>query len=124
MSSSCPGSCLTANEVGGRAVVHVIRYAEVRGQEVEVIRDRLVRAARRRRAAALLLDFSGVEYLTAEALGMLVRLHNRLRDAGRRLILTGFSTRLFEILEVTRLDTLLDVRQPDDLLGLLDSVRV
>jgi anti-anti-sigma regulatory factor len=59
---------------------------------------------------ALLLDLGGVQVLTAEDLGRLVALHNCLLDSGGRLILCNVGQRAFEVLELTRLTELLDVR--------------
>jgi anti-anti-sigma regulatory factor len=60
---------------------------------------------------ALLLDLGRVGMLTAEDLGRLVALHNRLRDSGGRLVLCNAGQRAFEVLELTRLTELLDVRR-------------
>jgi len=59
----------------------------------------------------LQLDFRGVEYLTAAGLGILVAVHTRLRDAGRRLVLCNVRPEVEEVLRVTRLNMILDVRQ-------------
>jgi anti-anti-sigma regulatory factor len=62
---------------------------------------------------ALLLDLSRVRVPTAGSLGRLVALHNRLQDSGGRLVLCNVGHRAFEVLELTRLTELLDVRRAD-----------
>ena len=58
-----------------------------------------------------MLDLGGVHYLTSTALGMLVTLHTRLRDAGGHLTLLGVNDDAYEVLHTTRLTGLLDVRR-------------
>jgi anti-anti-sigma regulatory factor len=62
---------------------------------------------------ALLLDLSRVRVPTAGSLGRLVALHNRLRDSGGRLVLCNVGHSAFEVLELTRLTELLDLRRAD-----------
>ncbi len=83
----------------------------VRGPEVDALAGQLLPVAGRRGPCTLLLDFAGVDFLTAAALGGLVALHARLRDLGGRLVLANLSPRLREVFEVVRLDTLLDLRR-------------
>jgi anti-anti-sigma factor len=62
-------------------------------------------------AAALVLDLSGVDFLTAEGLGELVRRHGRMRDLGGELVLDNVGARAFEVLTVAGLTTVFDVRR-------------
>jgi anti-anti-sigma factor len=58
----------------------------------------------------VLLDLDGVELATAGGLGKLLRLNKRLRKAGGELTLCNVAPRVYELLEVTRLTEVLDVR--------------
>jgi anti-anti-sigma regulatory factor len=58
----------------------------------------------------LVLDMGGVDGLTADRLGRLVALHNRLRGSGGRLVLCNVGGAAYEALEVTGLTGLLEVR--------------
>jgi anti-sigma B factor antagonist len=60
----------------------------------------------------LLLDFSSVEYLSSMALGTLIRLHQRLLAVGGELLIGHVNSQIYEIFEITKLTTYLDVR-PD-----------
>jgi anti-anti-sigma factor len=62
---------------------------------------------------SLVLDLSGVDFLTAGRLGELVTLHARLRDLGGELVLDNVGERAFEVLEVARLTEVLHVRRAD-----------
>ena len=57
------------------------------------------------------LDFEAVEYVESRELGALILLNRRARDAGGRLTLVGVQPLVAAVFEVTRLDTILDVRQ-------------
>jgi anti-anti-sigma factor len=61
----------------------------------------------------LVLDLSGVDFLTAEGLGELVRVHNRLQELGGELVLDNVGDQAFEVLQVTRLTDLLRVRRAE-----------
>ena len=82
-------------------------------QTTHVVSQQVLGLADELGAAALLLDLGGVHYLTSTALGMLVTLHTRLRDAGGHLTLLGVNDDAYEVFHTTRLTGLLDVRRQD-----------
>jgi anti-anti-sigma factor len=51
-----------------------------------------------------------VTYLNSSALGLLLQLHKRLRARGGRLVVSNLAPQMYEVFEVTRLHTLLDIR--------------
>ena len=110
MSLATGGACLAPKKLGAETVIHVVGYADLRGPELNNIDESFERASQKRRAATLQVDLAHVQFLTAAALGKLVSIHIKLRDLGKRLLLTNLSAQLFEIFEITRLDTLLDIR--------------
>ena len=57
------------------------------------------------------LDLGAVEFVESRELGALVVLNRRARDAGGRLALVDVRPQVAAVLEVTRLDTILDVRR-------------
>jgi len=57
------------------------------------------------------LDFGAVEYVESRELGALVLLNRRARDAGGRLALVDVRPLVAAVFEVTRLDTILDIRR-------------
>ncbi len=62
-------------------------------------------------ASPLVLDLGDMDALTADRLGRLVALHNRLRGSGGRLVLCNVGGAAYEALEVTGLTGLLEVRR-------------
>ena len=61
--------------------------------------------------AELQLDFGGVPYLDSLALGKLVGLHRKMKAAGGRLTLLNVGTAVLEVIQASRLDTILEVRR-------------
>jgi anti-anti-sigma factor len=59
----------------------------------------------------LVLDLGEERMLTAGGLGQLVALNRRLRASGGRLVLCNVGGKAYEVLQVTRLTELLDVRR-------------
>src|SRR5688572_14182083 len=62
-------------------------------------------------APHLVLDLSGIDYVTGTALGELVLLHRRARSVGGRVSLANAGPAVREVLTVTRLDQLFDLRE-------------
>ena len=65
--------------------------------------------------APLTLDLGGVTALSSAALGKLVGLNRAVRAGGGRLALTNPSPAVRRVFRVTRLDTLLDIRDAEPL---------
>jgi anti-anti-sigma factor len=59
----------------------------------------------------LRLDFRKVEWITSAALSCLVALNRRLAEAKGRLILENVGRQVAEVIRVSRLDRVLDVRR-------------
>jgi len=59
----------------------------------------------------LILDFSKVEYLSSQAIGIVITLHRKLTSlAHSKLLLCGVKGKLVELLRITRLDRVLTVK--------------
>ena len=63
------------------------------------------------RGCHLLLDFSKVEYINSDDLGVLINLHKRLKRFGGRLTLFNLNAQVYEVFTVTRLHTFLTISQ-------------
>ena len=62
---------------------------------------------------ALELDFTHVDYLGSDALAVLLTVHRRAALAKGRLALRRLAPYVYELFQLTRLDTVLDVRPAD-----------
>ena len=60
-------------------------------------------------ATAVILDFSGMEYMNSGGIGLLVTLLVRAQRAGARLMATGLSDHYRQILSLTRLDEAIEI---------------
>jgi anti-sigma B factor antagonist len=59
----------------------------------------------------LILDFEQVEYISSQAIGILLTLHKKLAAlSNSKLILCGVGERLAELLRITRLDKVLTIK--------------
>ena len=63
------------------------------------------------RGCHLLLDFSKVEYINSDDLGVLINLHKKMQRFGGRLTLVNLNAQVYEVFTVTRLHTLLTILQ-------------
>jgi anti-sigma B factor antagonist len=64
-------------------------------------------------ATAVILDFSGMEYMNSGGIGLLVTLLVRAQRAGTRLLATGLSDHYLQILALTRLEEAIEIH-PDE----------
>jgi anti-anti-sigma factor len=73
-------------------------------------------------AQAVILDFSGMEYMNSGGIGMLVTLLVRAQRAGVRLLAIGLSDHYRQILNLTRLDEAIEIL-PDEAAALAAVAR-
>jgi anti-anti-sigma factor len=62
-------------------------------------------------ATELVVDLTAVASVTSSAVAKLVGLHKQAKAAGRKLILLDVQAPVFDVLDVTRLTSLMDVRR-------------
>ena len=64
-------------------------------------------------ARAIVLDFSGMEYMNSGGIGLLVTLLVSAQRAGARLLATGLSDHYRQILSLTRLDEAIEIHHDE-----------
>ena len=64
-------------------------------------------------AEAIVLDFSGLEYMNSGGIGLLVTLLVRAQRGGVRLLASGLSEHYREILALTRLDEAIEIHEDE-----------
>ena len=64
-------------------------------------------------AGAIILDFSGLEYMNSGGIGLLVTVLVRAQRGGVRLLASGLSDHYREILSLTRLDEAIEIHQDE-----------
>jgi anti-anti-sigma factor len=110
MATHHPFPLLHACKVGDVTLATVLVHdlSDVHALAVGQALARLVEGAA---CPRLRVDLGRVHSLTGTALGKLVALHKRVRAAGGDLALLNVTDPVYELLEVTRLHQLLDVRR-------------
>lgn len=60
---------------------------------------------------AIVLDFENVQYISSQAIGIVIQMHKKLAAMKRSsLVLCGVGPRLMELVKITRLDRLLKIK--------------
>jgi len=63
-----------------------------------------------KRPRRIVVDLSGVSYMDSSGVASLVKLLSRVRKCGASLYLVGLTDRVRSVFEITRLDTVFDIR--------------
>jgi anti-sigma B factor antagonist len=80
--------------------------------ELQAIGDALYHMIDAQDKRHIILDFSQVEFLSSQAIGILLTMNKKLGALkGSKLILCGVGARLTELLRITRLDKLLTIKK-------------
>jgi len=102
---------MTTQQIGGWTVVQFTTASLMDPLVLEQLSRelyRLIDAEDRRR---IILDFENVQYLSSQAIGIVMGMHNRLsRLKGSKLVLCSVGPRLQELIKLTRLDRLLTIK--------------
>jgi len=61
-------------------------------------------------APRLVVDFTNVDHLSSSALGMLITLHNCVREKAGRLVLCNIQPGIYEVFAITRLNDIFTIR--------------
>ncbi len=104
-------SYLESSEGSGKTITCFVRFQALQYPDYEGLAQQLLAVFEKHKPRVLVLNLAGVEYLTAGMLGQLVLLHKKLQAHGGRLLLSHVSATLQDILAITRLNTLLEVRK-------------
>jgi len=57
----------------------------------------------------IVLDFTPVQYLASQAIGIVVNLHKKTAAKGGKLMVCGLSPQLLQLLKITRMDRVLKI---------------
>ncbi len=94
---------VTMVSIGGRLIL---------GEASNRLRDLICELAARRQNS-ILVDLKKVSYIDSGGLGQLVGCYTTVTQRGGELKLTGLSERVADLLELTRLSTVLDIVETD-----------
>ena len=105
------GTLFTVQEVEKYTVIEFKTASLMNPSELEQVATDLYRLVDEEDRRCLLLDFEKVKYLSSQAIGIVLTLHRKLsRRKQTSLVLCGVGPPVMQLLKVTRLDTMLEVR--------------
>jgi anti-anti-sigma factor len=112
--SSASGFSLQVSEEGDRITVQFPANTALTDTTAEEFGRELTALAQKRERTHLLVDLGNVAILTSVALSKFIALNGRVRAARGRLTLFNPTPIVRQVFQVTRLDTVLEVRATAD----------
>jgi anti-anti-sigma factor len=104
-------SHFNVSKIGGTTVVEFTTASLMESAQLEQMAERLDHLVDEQDQRHIVLDFERVQYLSSQAIGMLLGMQKKLASLkNSRLILCGVGPRLMELLRITRLDRVLTVK--------------
>ena len=100
-----PPVTLDHEQVGSAHVVHLV--GDLSRREALRLHDALFDVGHE--AGQVVLDMTGVEFISASGIGLLVELHRHLVDHGRAVVLAHVNPLVRDLLRLTNVDTILPV---------------
>jgi anti-sigma B factor antagonist len=104
---------LKVSEVGEITVVRVVDQKILDEASIQELGQELFALVEEQHKKSLLLNFTGVEFLSSAALGKLITLHNKVKASGGRLKLSNIRPEIYEVFVITRLNKLFDIRDDE-----------
>jgi anti-sigma B factor antagonist len=99
------------SKIGGTTVVEFTTASLMDPVQLEEMGGGLYHLVDEEDRRRIVLDFERVQYLSSQAIGMLLGVQKKLAALqGGKLILCGVGPRLMELLKITRLDRVLTVK--------------
>jgi anti-anti-sigma factor len=78
-------------------------------QQIHRLERALLPAIRKNEDKRLALNFENVRFMSSAFLGLLVKVHKRVIDAGGRLQLYNLDPKLYKVFEITKLTRIFDI---------------
>ena len=98
-------------QVGDVTVVQFADHKIVEEASIHELGQELFRLVEDEGCRQILLNFSGVDFLSSAALGKLITLDKKVKQAGGSLRLSNIRTEIYEVFAITRLNKLFDIRE-------------
>jgi len=108
---------LDVSEVGDVTVVRFRDPKIIEDLNIQELGSEMFRLVEEEQRRKLLLNFSGVDFLSSAALGKLITLDKKVKSHSGQLKLSNIRPEIFEVFQITKLTRLFDIR--DDEAGAL-----
>jgi anti-anti-sigma factor len=92
--------------------VTIVTFVEeniLEDQQIRRLERALLPVVRRNENKRLVLNFANVRFMSSACLGLLVKVHKRVIDAGGRLQLYNLDPRICKVFEITKLTRVFDI---------------
>ncbi len=104
---------LNVSEVGDVTVVRFVDRRILDEANIQEMGQELFQIVEEQGKKQLLLNFSGVEFLSSAALGKLITLDKRVKAHSGKLMLSNIRPEIYEVFKITRLNTTLDIKDDE-----------
>jgi anti-anti-sigma factor len=104
---------LNVSEVGDVTVVRFVDRRILDEANIQEMGQELFQIVEDQGKKQVLLNFSGVEFLSSAALGKLITLDKRVKSHSGKLILSNIRPEIYEVFKITRLNTTLDIKDDE-----------
>ena len=101
------------SEVGEVAVIRFVDRKIIDEVAIQELGDELFALVEEENRANLLLNFSGVEFLSSAALGKLITLDKKVKAISGRLKLSNIRPRIYDVFKITNLNKLFDIKDEE-----------
>ena len=101
---------LDIEEVGDVTIARFVDKKILDENNIQVIGNQLYGLIEEDARKRIILDFSNVEYLSSAALGKLITLNNKAKQAKGKLRLCGIRPDIYEVFAITKLNTVFDIK--------------
>lgn len=78
-------------------------------QQIRELQESLLKVVKKNEDKKMILNFSNVQFMTSALLGLLVRIHKKVRESGGRLQLSNLDSNLQKVFEITQLTKVFDI---------------
>ncbi|MGE5609653.1 MAG: STAS domain-containing protein [Bacillota bacterium] len=103
-------SQFNVQQIREQTVVEFTCAALMDALELEQVAGQLYRLVDEEDRRHLVMDFQRVEYISSQAIGILINMHKKISALKGTLVLCGLGARLQELLRITKLDRVLTVK--------------
>ena len=103
-------------DVSESAAISVVRFKDhkiIDPEAIQQLGEELFALVEEEEREKIVLNFSGVEFLSSAALGKLIPFDNKAKRLGAKLILTNISAEIFQVFAITNLDKLFEIKDSE-----------
>src|SRR5512145_2037365 len=104
---------LDVKEVGDVTVIRFRDHKIVEDLNIQELAQEMFQLVEKDRHENILLNFSGVDFLSSAALGKLITMDKKVKAAGGMLKLSNIKPEIYEVFAITKLNRLFDIKDEE-----------